>query len=111
MDSMSSELQSESSTISTQSAAIDPESAWQQILTRDSDAAFFYAVTTTGVYCRPSCSSRRPLKANVRFFPSTEAARAAGFRPCKRCKPGTPQGNPADEVRSYIEANLDRCIP
>ena len=108
---MSSKLQSASGTNSTQSAAIDPETAWQQILSRDAAAAFFYAVTTTGVFCRPSCSSRRPLKANVRFFRSTEEARAAGFRPCKRCKPGAAHSSPLDEVRAYIEANLDRSIP
>ena len=92
-------------------ATIDSETAWQQLLNRDPAAAFFCAVTTTGVFCRPSCSSRRPLKTNVRFFRSAEAARAAGFRPCKRCKPDAAQGNPVDEIRSYIEANLDRCIP
>lgn len=111
MDSMSSKLRSASSTSSTQPAAFDPEAVWQQILSRDPAAAFFYAVTTTGIYCRPSCSSRRPLKANVRFFRSTDAARAAGFRPCKRCKPDAAQGNPVDEIRLYIETNLDRCIP
>jgi AraC family transcriptional regulator of adaptative response/methylated-DNA-[protein]-cysteine methyltransferase len=95
----------------TYSSPIDPEAAWQQIVNRDPAAGFFYAVTTTGVFCRPSCSSRRPLKANVRFFHSAVAARAAGFRPCKRCKPDAALGNPADEIRSYIEANLDRCIP
>src|ERR1035438_7409715 len=111
MVSMSSKLQSASSASSIQSAAIDPETAWQQILSRDPAATFFYAVTTTRVFCRPSCSSRRPLKSNVRFFRSAEAAQAAGFRPCKRCKPDAAQGNPVDEIRSYIEANLDRCIP
>jgi AraC family transcriptional regulator, regulatory protein of adaptative response / methylated-DNA-[protein]-cysteine methyltransferase len=51
------------------------------------DGVFVYAVTTTGVYCRPGCKSRRPLERNVRFFPETAAARAAGFRACKRCRP------------------------
>ncbi len=51
------------------------------------DGVFYYAVTTTGVYCRPTCKSRRPLERNVRFFTDTAAARAAGFRPCKRCHP------------------------
>jgi AraC family transcriptional regulator of adaptative response/methylated-DNA-[protein]-cysteine methyltransferase len=93
------------------SALIDPEAAWQKILARDPSATFFYAVTTTGVYCRPSCSSRRPLNANVRFFPSAAEARAAGFRPCKRCKPGTACGRPLDKIREHIEANLDRPVP
>ena len=51
------------------------------------DGVFFYAVTTTGVYCRPTCKSRRPLERNVRFFAETATARAAGFRACKRCRP------------------------
>ena len=50
------------------STAIDAESAWQQLLARDRSGAFFYAVTTTGVFCRPDCRSRRPLRQNVRFF-------------------------------------------
>ena len=108
---MSSNAQRASGAGFIQSAPIDPESVWQQILRRDPAAAFFYAVTTTGVFCRPDCSSRRPLKANVRFFHSAKAARAAGFRPCKRCKPDAAHVNPVDEIRLYIEANLDRCIP
>jgi AraC family transcriptional regulator of adaptative response/methylated-DNA-[protein]-cysteine methyltransferase len=51
------------------------------------EGVFIYAVTTTGVYCRPTCKSRRPLERNVRFFADTAAARAAGFRSCKRCRP------------------------
>ncbi|HXR38979.1 MAG TPA: methylated-DNA--[protein]-cysteine S-methyltransferase [Terracidiphilus sp.] len=91
--------------------ALDPEAAWKQLLARDSAASFFYAVTTTGVFCRPSCSSRRPLRTNVRFFRSAEAAQAAGFRPCKRCHPTTAWGRPLDRIRGYIEANLDRPVP
>src|ERR1039458_5533267 len=64
--------------------AIDPEAAWRQLLARDPAAAFFYAVTTTGVFCRPGCGSRRPLRANVRFFLSASEARAAGFRPDRK---------------------------
>jgi AraC family transcriptional regulator of adaptative response/methylated-DNA-[protein]-cysteine methyltransferase len=91
--------------------AIDPAAAWRQVLARDSAAAFFYAVTTTGVFCRPSCTSRRPLKSNVRFFSSAAEAQAAGFRACKRCKPNAAaQSNPMDKVRAHIEANLDRAV-
>jgi len=93
-------------------AAIDPEGAWRQVLSRDPAAAFFYAVTTTGVFCRPSCKSRRPLRANVRFFRSAEEAREAGFRPCKRCRPeALPQGSDLDKIRAHIESNLDRPVP
>ncbi|MGB8797541.1 MAG: methylated-DNA--[protein]-cysteine S-methyltransferase [Candidatus Aquilonibacter sp.] len=50
-------------------------------------AARFYAVTTTGVYCRTGCASRKPLARNVRFFNDVQSARAAGFRACRRCRP------------------------
>jgi AraC family transcriptional regulator of adaptative response/methylated-DNA-[protein]-cysteine methyltransferase len=65
------------------------EARWRAVIARDSasDGAFFYAVRTTGVYCRPSCPSRRPNRANVAFYPSREGAERAGFRPCKRCRP------------------------
>jgi AraC family transcriptional regulator of adaptative response/methylated-DNA-[protein]-cysteine methyltransferase len=93
-------------------AAIDPEAAWRQVLARDPAATFFYAVTTTGVFCRPGCGSRRPLRANVRFFRSAGEARAAGFRPCQRCRPTGPAGGgPLERVRAHIEANLDRAAP
>jgi AraC family transcriptional regulator of adaptative response/methylated-DNA-[protein]-cysteine methyltransferase len=64
---------------------------WEAVRTRDpgADGAFFYAVSTTGVFCRPTCASRLPLRENVAFFPTIEAALAAGFRECKRCRPGS----------------------
>jgi AraC family transcriptional regulator of adaptative response/methylated-DNA-[protein]-cysteine methyltransferase len=91
--------------------AIDPEKAWLQLLAREPSARFFYAVSTTGVFCRPACSSRRPLRAHVRFFRTAAEAQAAGFRPCRRCRPTTAWGSPLAEVRRYIEANLDRPVP
>lgn len=67
----------------------DAEHAWTAVLARDGrfDGQFVYAVRTTGVYCRPSCGSRRPRRDNVRFFPGPAAAEADGFRPCQRCRP------------------------
>jgi len=91
------------------SPMLDPETVWQQIATRDRAARFFYGVATTGVFCRPSCGSRRPLRANVRLFPDCAAARAAGFRPCKKCRP-TASSEPLDTVRAYIERHWDRPI-
>ena len=91
--------------------AIDPETAWSQVLSRDPAATFFYAVSTTGVFCRPGCSSRRPLRANVRFFRLADEARSAGFRPCKRCKPDSEQVSPLRTLREHIEVNLDRQVP
>jgi AraC family transcriptional regulator of adaptative response/methylated-DNA-[protein]-cysteine methyltransferase len=67
----------------------DAETCWQAVLRRDRtcNGRFWFSVRTTGVYCLPSCAARRPLRANVDFHASPDAARAAGFRPCKRCKP------------------------
>ncbi|PLZ02021.1 bifunctional DNA-binding transcriptional regulator/O6-methylguanine-DNA methyltransferase Ada [Burkholderia sp. WAC0059] len=63
---------------------------WRAIVGRDAraDGAFFYGVRTTRVFCRPSCASRQPRRENVEFFADTNAARAAGYRECKRCRPG-----------------------
>ena len=68
---------------------MDDSARWQAICDRDAaaDGAFVFAVTTTGVYCRPSCPARRPRRENVRFFALVREAEAAGFRPCKRCRP------------------------
>ena len=67
----------------------DPDPRWAAVQGRDKqqDGQFVYAVRTTGVYCRPSCPSRAARRINVRFFETTDLARAAGFRACKRCKP------------------------
>lgn len=63
---------------------------WEAVTRREpqADGAFFYAVKTTGVFCRPSCASRQPRRENVAFFTDVTAARAAGYRDCKRCQPG-----------------------
>ena len=93
------------------SEAIDSDVAWKQLLARDPAADFFYAVKTTGVFCRPSCTSRRPRKANVRFFRTAAEARAAGFRACKKCKPtAVAEVGPLEKIRIHIEANLDRPV-
>ncbi len=72
--------------------------AWQQVLARDvsADGQFVYAVKSTGIYCRPSCPSRRPERKNVSFFATTDLAEAAGFRACLRCEPAraTPKADP-----------------
>jgi len=92
-------------------ARIDPEIAWKQLVAREAGAPFFYAVVTTGVFCRPNCGSRRPLRENVRFFATVVEASAAGFRPCQRCKPNRAAGNPVDQARAHLEANADRTVP
>src|SRR2546425_13019424 len=69
---------------------LTPERRWRIVLARDrrSDGPFAYAGRSTGIYCRPSCPSRRPRRAQVAFFPVPEAAELAGFRACRRCRPG-----------------------
>lgn len=70
---------------------------WHAVLARDAAAAarFVYAVCTTGIYCRPGCPSRLPRRANVSFYASAAEAQAAGYRPCKRCRPDLPAGRNA----------------
>jgi len=68
---------------------LDPETSWAAFMRRDRswDGRVIGAVSTTGVYCKPSCPARRPKRENVTFFATAEEARAAGYRPCLRCKP------------------------
>jgi AraC family transcriptional regulator of adaptative response/methylated-DNA-[protein]-cysteine methyltransferase len=68
---------------------ISDASRWQAVMQRSAsaDRAFVYAVATTGIFCRPTCSSRRPNRENTHFFDDGSAATAAGFRACKRCRP------------------------
>ncbi len=78
---------------------------WHAISARDAaaDGAFFYAVTTTGVYCRPTCPSRRPRPEHVRCFDTVDAAERAGFRPCRRCHPERSL-SPSDDRRDRVLA-------
>lgn len=68
---------------------MNEERCWQAVATRDAtmDGQFFYAVRSTGIYCRPSCPSRRPRRELVQFFGQAAAAEQAGFRACRRCHP------------------------
>lgn len=76
---------------------------WRAVVARDraADGTFVFAVRTTGVYCRPSCPARRPLRANVAYFADGAAAGAAGFRACKRCAPDAAQ-SPDAERRALV---------
>ena len=78
---------------------------WEAIVSRDpaADGSFFYGVRTTGVYCRPTCPSKRPRRSNVDFFATGEAAENAGFRPCKRCRPRE-ASQPDRHARKVAEA-------
>ncbi|RFU60305.1 bifunctional transcriptional activator/DNA repair enzyme AdaA [Bacillus sp. V59.32b] len=79
----------------------DEELLWDALRSFDKtyDGVFFYAVKSTGIFCKPSCKSRTPLKSNVRYFSISSLAMEEGFRPCKRCRP--------DLVHPYEEAVVE----
>jgi len=89
------------------------ERRWQAVLARDSslDGKFVFGVSSTGVFCRPSCPSRRPRRENVSFFEHATAAEKAGYRACLRCRPKAVDANPQSAlVRAicrYIEQHLE----
>jgi AraC family transcriptional regulator, regulatory protein of adaptative response / methylated-DNA-[protein]-cysteine methyltransferase len=89
---------------------------WDAVSARDSshDGEFVFAVSSTGVYCRPSCPARRPRRENVKFFSQPEQAEKAGFRECLRCRPrsisGNPQADLAKEICRFIEQHLDEPV-
>lgn len=100
-------------------AVVDsPENAkrWQAVLARDAahEREFVYAVSSTGVYCRPSCPSRRPRRASVEFFSTPDEAERAGYRACLRCRPksatGNSQADGAKAICRYIEQHLDEAL-
>jgi len=73
---------------------------------RDSsyDGIFFLAVRTTGIFCRPSCTARKPFPGNVEYYPSAREAIFAGYRPCKRCRPLQTNGSPPAWAQKVLEA-------
>lgn len=91
--------------LQTDTSANAADAYWAAVLARDrgADGRFVYSVRSTGVYCRPSCPSRRPRRENVAFHASPTAAEAAGFRACKRCRPGE-----ADKTATAIAAACRR---
>lgn len=91
---------------------ISDEVAFAAMESRDPrfDGWFFVAVTTTGVYCRPSCPAVMPKPENVRLFPSAAAAKVNGFRACKRCRPDAAPGSPEWNVRTDLAARAMRLI-
>lgn len=92
------------------------DARWNAVLTRDArhDGQFVFAVSSTGVYCRPSCAARRPRRENVKFFAVPEAAEKAGYRACMRCRPRAASGNAeSDGIKAicrFIEQHLDEPI-
>ncbi len=94
--------------------SVNSDTAWQAVIDHDAsyDGRFVYSVETTGVYCRPSCPSRRPRREHVSFFESVDAAEHAGFRACLRCRPRdakAPWLAAIDRARVYIDAHLDEA--
>jgi AraC family transcriptional regulator, regulatory protein of adaptative response / methylated-DNA-[protein]-cysteine methyltransferase len=85
---------------------------WQAVLNRDAslDGAFVFAVSSTGIFCRPSCPARRPRRENVQFFDQTLQAEQAGYRACLRCRPKAVDGNPqsalVQAICRYIEQHV-----
>ncbi|WP_460437525.1 DNA-3-methyladenine glycosylase 2 family protein [Amycolatopsis stemonae] len=90
----------------------DAERCYRVVTARDSrfDGQFIMAVRTTGIYCRPSCPASTPKEQNVRFFPTSAAAQANGFRACRRCLPDAVPGSPDWNVRADLAARAMRLI-
>lgn len=90
--------------------------AWTAVESRDSrfDGRFVYAVASTGVYCRPSCPSRRPKRQSVSFFAAPEEAERAGYRACRRCRPRatgpTDPERSVERARAWLDAHLDEPV-
>jgi AraC family transcriptional regulator of adaptative response / DNA-3-methyladenine glycosylase II len=91
---------------------LDFEWCYRAVDSRDArfDGWFYTAVTSTGIYCRPSCPARTPLRRNVRFYRSAAAAQAAGFRACRRCRPDAVPGSPEWDTRADVAARAMRLI-
>ncbi len=97
----------EQQTMSKPNSFLTEAERWEAVLKGDprADGAFLYAVKTTGIYCRPECSSRLPNQKNVTFFQTCAEAEQAGFRPCKRCQPNTvsPQQQQAEAIAQICQ--------
>jgi AraC family transcriptional regulator, regulatory protein of adaptative response / DNA-3-methyladenine glycosylase II len=103
---------SQNSTITSGVAALDDERRYQAAVSKDPrfDGVFFIAVTSTGIYCRPSCPAITPKRANMRFYRSAAAAQEAGFRACKRCRPDASPGSPEWNIRADMVGRAMRLI-
>jgi AraC family transcriptional regulator, regulatory protein of adaptative response / DNA-3-methyladenine glycosylase II len=91
---------------------IDSDAAYRALQGRDArfDGVFFAAVSTTGIYCRPSCPARTPQRSNVSFLPTSAAAQRAGYRACKRCRPDATPGSADWNSRADLVARAVRLI-
>ncbi|MEV5508353.1 DNA-3-methyladenine glycosylase 2 family protein [Streptomyces orinoci] len=88
------------------------ERRYQAVRSKDArfDGEFFFAVSSTGIYCRPSCPAVTPKRSNVRFYPSAAAAQGAGYRACRRCRPDAVPGSAEWNVRADLVGRAMRLI-
>ncbi|WP_199273122.1 DNA-3-methyladenine glycosylase 2 family protein [Streptomyces broussonetiae] len=91
---------------------MDENTRYEAVRSRDGrfDGAFFFAVETTGIYCRPSCPAVTPKRHNVRFFATAAAAQGCGFRACRRCRPDAVPGSAEWNVRADVVGRAMRLI-
>ncbi|MFD9821844.1 bifunctional transcriptional activator/DNA repair enzyme AdaA [Streptomyces violascens] len=91
---------------------MDQDAQYEAVTSRDArfDGEFFFAVATTGIYCRPSCPAVTPRRKNVRFFPSAAAAQGHGFRACRRCRPDAVPGSAEWNARADVVGRAMRMI-
>jgi AraC family transcriptional regulator of adaptative response/methylated-DNA-[protein]-cysteine methyltransferase len=91
------------------------EARWIAVQNRDrsQERAFVFGVSSTGIYCRPSCPSKRPKRENVSFYESPAQAEDAGFRACFRCDPKSPlppEGSLVNDIKAYIHEHLNERV-
>ena len=93
-------------------STIDAERCYRAVLGRDRrfDGVFYTGVSSTGIYCRPSCPARTPRPENCTFYVTAAAAQAAGFRACRRCRPDLTPGSPEWDVRADVAGRAMRLI-
>ena len=91
---------------------MDDEQHYRAAVSKDArfDGVFFIAVTSTGIYCRPSCPAMTPKREHMRFYKTPAAAQQAGFRACKRCRPDASPGSPEWNIRADMTARAMRLI-
>ncbi|MFK0099724.1 DNA-3-methyladenine glycosylase 2 family protein [Streptomyces sp. NPDC091040] len=91
---------------------MDEQTRYEAVSSRDArfDGEFFFAVETTGIYCRPSCPAVTPKRKNVRFYPTAAAAQTNGFRACRRCRPDAVPGSAEWNVRADVVGRAMRMI-
>ncbi len=104
--------QAETATAGPGVPALDDERRYQAAVSKDPrfDGVFFIAVTSTGIYCRPSCPAITPKRENMRFYRGAAAAQEAGFRACKRCRPDASPGSPEWNIRADMVGRAMRLI-